>query len=193
MSTTLFALYGHPEVLNNEGDAFGTGTSAAAPSARAAPNTQVRREMSVGASPRARVDHATATQIRDPNFAQTTESGPQRDQGFWAAREEKLQEWEGRVIAVSSDQFVAQLTDLTLGNEQETERGEFPIAELSESDCKLLRENAVFRWIVGYRYIGATKERFARIVFRRLPAWSAMELQTSRQAPLKSAQEIAWD
>jgi hypothetical protein len=135
----------------------------------------------------------STTEAREPG-RQSTESDPQRARSVVPfAREEKLQEWEGRVVAVSANRFKAQLIDLTAGNEHETESGDFPIEELSDSDRKLLRENAIFRWLIGYRYIGSTKERFARIVFRRLPAWSAMELRAARKSARKLALGLRWD
>jgi hypothetical protein len=123
---------------------------------------------------------------------QSTKSDPQAERTV-VPREQKLQEWEGRVVAISADRFQAQLVDLTAGNEHETESGDFPIEELSDADRKLLRDNAIFRWLIGYRYIGATKERFARMVFRRLPAWSAMELRAARQSARKLALGLKWD
>lgn len=134
---------------------------------------------------------SSTTEVQEPD-RQSTKSGPQADR-IVVPREEKLQEWEGRVVAISANQFKAQLIDLTAGNEHETESGDFPIEELSDADRKLLRENAIFRWLIGYRYIGATKEQFARIVFRRLPAWSAMELRAARQSARKLALGLQWD
>jgi hypothetical protein len=109
------------------------------------------------------------------------------------AREEKLQEWEGRVTEVHDDAFVAHLIDLTAGHDHEQERAIVPITEISDSDRKLLRENAVFRWVIGYRHFGATKERFGRIVFRRLPAWSISELEQARRNARKVAGRIVWN
>jgi hypothetical protein len=184
---------GAPEVVTEVIGQAGTNTSAAQLRApRGAGNTGTEREMLIGPSPRVRVGQASGTQ-NQLNLVATTESDPQTDAAPWVAREEKLQEWEGRVTTIFSDHFVAKLIDLTAAEDHEKEQGEFPMDEVSDADRKLLRENAVFRWIIGYRYIGATKERFARIVFRRLPAWSAMELRTASQAARKLAQELVWD
>ena len=76
-------------------------------------------------------------------------------------RQETLQEWEGRVVKIGTEEFTARLVDLTAGQTLETEEADFLIVDLSDGDRALLRENAIFRWLIGYRYIGATKERGA--------------------------------
>ncbi len=143
-----------------------------------------------------RYRHATvssAVEAHGRGIEKSTGNIPQSGLVFAPLREEKLQEWEGRVTEICGDRFVARLIDLTAGCDSEGEEGDFPIAELSESHRELLRENAVFRWIIGYRYNGGTKERFARVVFRRLPAWSAMELDAAAQSAQKQAKALVWE
>jgi hypothetical protein len=91
----------------------------------------------------------------------------------------KLQEWEGQVQEVGPHHFTARLVDLTANESEETEEAELPIDDLTESDRSLLVPGAVFRWIIGHRYIRGDKERFTRYVIRRLPAWSEAEIDAA--------------
>jgi len=94
-------------------------------------------------------------------------------------REIKLQEWEGQVQEVGSRYFSARLVDLTAGEREEAEEVDLPLDDLTESDRILLVPGATFRWIIGYRYTRGEKERFARIVIRRLPVWTEQEIRTA--------------
>jgi hypothetical protein len=96
-------------------------------------------------------------------------------------REVKLQEWEGQVQEVGSDYFSARLVDLTAGEREETEEAELPLDDLIESDRALLVPGAVFRWIIGYRYMYGQKDRFTRFVIRRLPMWTEQEIRSADQ------------
>lgn len=97
-------------------------------------------------------------------------------------REVKLQEWEGQVQEVGSNYFSARLVDLTAGENEETEEAELPLDDLIESDRALLVPGAVFRWIIGYRYMYGQKERFTRVVIRRLPMWTEQEIRSADRA-----------
>jgi CheY-like chemotaxis protein len=94
-------------------------------------------------------------------------------------REVKLQEWEGQVQEVGSNYFSARLVDLTAGEKEETEEAELPLDDLIESDRALVVPGAVFRWIIGYRYMYGQKERFTRVVIRRLPMWTEQEIRSA--------------
>jgi hypothetical protein len=37
----------------------------------------------------------------------------------------------------------------------------------------------VFRWIIGYRWEDGNKERFTRVVIRRLPIWTVQEMKSA--------------
>jgi hypothetical protein len=63
---------------------------------------------------------------------------------------QKLQEYEGAVISIRASDFVARLVDLTDIGAQRLEVI-FSIDEVSPSDLPLLREGAVFYWIIGFR------------------------------------------
>ena len=89
-----------------------------------------------------------------------------------------LQEWEGRVVAVFDDEFVALLVDVTAAEASsqpeadiEDEEAVIPISEVDEHDLKHLREGGIFRWVIGYGYLpGGRRRRISDIVFRDLPA-----------------------
>lgn len=97
------------------------------------------------------------------------------------SREIKLQEWEGQVQEVGTFNFSARLVDLTAGETSETEEVDLPFDDVAESDRALLIPGAVFRWIVGYRYIDGQKERFTRIAIRRLPMWTDQEILSANK------------
>lgn len=106
---------------------------------------------------------------------------------------ELLQEWEGYVQTVGSSEFTASLIDLTQKRDIEEEEADFSIDDLTDEDKKLLKPGAVFRWLIGYRSIGGTKERISKIVFRRLPQWTEGELRESREKAKKIANAITWE
>jgi hypothetical protein len=97
----------------------------------------------------------------------------------------KLQEWEGQVQEVGAYHFTARLADLTADESEETEEGDLPIADLTESDRSLLVPGAVFRWLIGYRYIKGNKERFTRFVIRRLPVWTRAEIKSADEEAME--------
>ncbi|MEY9593621.1 hypothetical protein ABIA06_005912 [Bradyrhizobium yuanmingense] len=100
-----------------------------------------------------------------------------------APREITLQEWEGRVVQIQGRLVIARLVDITAGETEESEEVELPLDDVTESDQALLRPGAIFRWILGYSYASGRKERFARVIVRRLPVWTAREMsEADREA-----------
>ena len=93
-----------------------------------------------------------------------------------------LQEWEGVVKRIEGDIFVARLRDMTADEVYPGEIAELPVADVSDNDRELLRVGAVFYMTVGY-YVWADgrRERFGRVVFRRLPGWTASALERARE------------
>jgi len=94
-----------------------------------------------------------------------------------APREITLQEWEGRVLEVEGRFISARLVDITANKSEETEEVQLPIDDVIEADQVLLQPGAIFRWILGYSYARGRKERFARVVVRRLPVWTEQEMR----------------
>jgi hypothetical protein len=92
-------------------------------------------------------------------------------------REVILQEWEGRVEEIQGRRIVAHLTDITAKETEESEEVEIPIDDVPEADQHLIQPGAIFRWLLGYQYPYGRKEKFARIVVRRLPIWTEREMR----------------
>jgi hypothetical protein len=117
---------------------------------------------------------ATRSRIVDPVTTEQKSVRPRPD-SFIA-----LQTWEGHVLDVSGDSFVARLSDST-GDDPE-EEAEFPLDEISPIDRDLIAPGAVFYWSVGYRdRSNGQRSRESVIRFRRLPAWSERELADARE------------
>jgi hypothetical protein len=98
-----------------------------------------------------------------------------------APREITLQEWEGRVERLDGRFVIARLVDITANETEETEEVELPIDDVTEADQPLIQPGAIFRWILGYSYVSGRKERFARVVVRRLPVWTEREMRAADQ------------
>ncbi len=93
-----------------------------------------------------------------------------------------LQEWEGYVVEIGDEEFVARLIDLTAGHSHETEEADIPLAELSEDDIRRMKVGSIFRWVIGYeRSPGGSKKRVSRIVFRDLPKVTESDLRRARE------------
>jgi hypothetical protein len=107
---------------------------------------------------------------------------------------EPLQEWEGYVTDIGEETFHARLVDVTAEDEIEQETAEFEISDLSEDGLAMLREGAVFRWVIGYqRSVGGTKRRVSEIVFRRLPAWTKADLRMAKASAEAIIKDIVWE
>lgn len=93
-----------------------------------------------------------------------------------------LQEWEGYVVEIGEDEFVARLVDLTAGMSYETDEATIPMEEISEHDAEKMSEGDIFRWVIGYeRSASGTKRRVSQIVFRDLPRMTAADFEESRK------------
>src|ERR1700730_2554019 len=80
-----------------------------------------------------------------------------------------LQEWEGVVAEIGADSLTGLLVDLTAKKTRPEEKMEFPISDLSDDDRTLLREGAIFRWLIGYQKQHGTKSEFLRSYFDDFP------------------------
>lgn len=106
-----------------------------------------------------------------------------------------LQEFEGRVVSISrhSGVFTAYLTDVTTGSHEESEDVDLLIDDISDADLPLFEEGAIFRWLIGYRYEGTTKERFSRLFFRRIPALSKQQREAFWKKAEESGKSLRWE
>jgi len=90
---------------------------------------------------------------------------------------QKLQEYEGEVLSIRALDFVARLVDLTDIGAQRLE-AIFSIDEVSPSDEPLMREGAVFYWVIGFRdYPNGQRKTEHFLRFRRLPIWSKRDME----------------
>ncbi len=93
-----------------------------------------------------------------------------------------LQEWEGYVVEMRSDEFVARLVDLTAGSTHEEEEAVIPLATVSHGDVDTIAIGSIFRWVIGYeRAEAGTKKLVSRIVFRDLPRMTERDFREARR------------
>ncbi len=93
-----------------------------------------------------------------------------------------LQEWEGYVVEIEEEEFVARLVELTAGREHETEEAVIPMEEISERDAARSVVGSFFRWVIGYeRSADGTRKRVSRLAFRDLPRITKSDLRTGRE------------
>jgi hypothetical protein len=94
---------------------------------------------------------------------------------FKAKVEDIRQSWDGTVIEVSGDSFVARLSDVN--SVAPDEIVELLKEEVDPIDQEMIRLGAMFYWHIGYRSAqGRPKERISIISFRRLPKISKTDL-----------------
>lgn len=101
-----------------------------------------------------------------------------------------LQKWEGIVLELSRDSFVARLTDL-FGSSTE-EEAEIAFEEIDPQDRELVRPGAVFYWSIGYDDKASGRERVSLIRFRRLPTWTEEELGWVRREAEEIGKDLDW-
>jgi hypothetical protein len=102
-----------------------------------------------------------------------------------------LQSWEGTVLEVEDDSFVARLIDVN--GEHLDEEVSLATEELCDFDLELLEPGAIFYWTIGYRYqLGGARERVSRIRLRRLPAWTKSQLDEARERAAALERDLAW-
>ena len=93
-----------------------------------------------------------------------------------------LQEWEGYVVEMRSDEFVACLVDRTAGSTHEEEEAVIPLAAVPPGDVDTIAIGSIFRWVIGYeRAEAGTKKRVSRIVFRDRPRMTERDFREGRR------------
>lgn len=84
--------------------------------------------------------------------------------------ERKLKEWEGYVVAVASDSFLARLSDISELSASEDIEAKIPLDEVDPAQIRLVKEGAVFRWVISYvSESGRPRYRNSVLMFRELP------------------------
>ena len=105
-----------------------------------------------------------------------------------------LQEWEGYVVAIEADSFVARLVDITAGEQVEGEEVSLPLNDLTSQERSDIRVGSVLRWAIGYQITrGGQRKRASQIVFRQLPRWSKRDLDQAELQGRKRADSIRWE
>jgi hypothetical protein len=94
-----------------------------------------------------------------------------------------IQKWEGKVLEVEDDMFLAELT--TIKGEEDQLVAEIYLEEVDESDLPLLEPGAIFYWSIGYYKRPSGTIRASLIRFRRLPPWNQRQLQKAREEAVK--------
>lgn len=96
-----------------------------------------------------------------------------------------IQKWEGKVIAVMEDSFVAEVADkTTLSNDEE--EMEIDIREVPSDDLHLLRPGSFFYWAIGYEDgRGVPRQRVSRIRFQRLPGLTIRDIDRAKDAAME--------
>ena len=108
--------------------------------------------------------------------------------GFRMAMLHALQEWEGYVVEIKEDVFMARLVDLTARKRYESDEVTIPLEELSESDIAKMVVGSIFRWVIGYECSPeGTRKRVSQIVFRDLPRMTEGDLQAGMEWASKMA------
>lgn len=129
----------------------------------------------------------------EPDFLKLP-TAPQSEDTVGQLSLEPLQEWEGYVTEIGESTFAARLVDVTAGARTEEEVADFLISDLSDDDLLLLKEGAVFRWVIGYqRRRSGQKLRASQVVFRRLPAWTNRDIKDAQARAEQLLTELHWD
>lgn len=81
--------------------------------------------------------------------------------------------WEGTVVDVRKNEFLAIVNDRTEPSNPEEEVS-FDLADISEQDLKLVEVGASFYWVIGReRTPAGTIRNISSVQFRRIPSWSS--------------------
>ena len=85
-----------------------------------------------------------------------------------------LQKWQGTVLEVQTDTFIARLEDLTQANPQE--EAEFLVDEISEDDHDLIVPGAIFYWHRGRQRRGGADRQSHRVEIDKAPTSNEAEI-----------------
>lgn len=85
----------------------------------------------------------------------------------------RQQEWLGRVEAIEKDGFRAVLSDLMRITDDEEAFLSWYLVQ--PDDEPLVKEGALFYWVIGYRLEGNTRRGESRVLFKRSIGWSTTE------------------
>jgi len=102
-----------------------------------------------------------------------------------------MQNWEGVVLKVRNDSFLARLVDLTSKGVEE--EAELLMDEVSDEDRELIKPGAIFYWFIGYLDSRTGQRTRSSIIrFRRLPAWQEKEIQRAQREAEQIQESLGW-
>jgi hypothetical protein len=92
-----------------------------------------------------------------------------------------LAEWSGFVTSIEQHYFTASLEGVYgTGVEGVEEDSEIPLSDVGDADRDLMRVGAMFRLCIFYENPkNGRPRRFSQVIFRRLPAYTADELEVA--------------
>lgn len=93
-----------------------------------------------------------------------------------------LQEWEGRVVEIAYDEFIAELIDLTAGSSYAEEEAVIPLAQIADDDAGALQVGGVFRWTICHEGPPSVRKKLvSRIVFCKSQVFTQQDLERAQQ------------
>jgi hypothetical protein len=182
------AKWGGSSVALSKGSASGVTSGISAPvESRSDVDLRVAREIADDTNAETRMYLQLWDSYRDAKLAREIPQQQRATQPHLASRTK----WEGVVVSVGDETFVARLTDET-GDQPEVEVELFK-SEVSPADADLLRKRAVFYWVMGYRDTkDGDRVRESRLRFRRLPGWRPEDIERASEWADETRAELGW-
>lgn len=103
----------------------------------------------------------------------------------------KTQRWEGYVIELNSDHFVARLEDLTTPGTHEIIK--FDLDDVSPEDESLLQIGGTFYFSVGYVLNNGQREKTSLLRFKRIAEWTEEEYDRAIDRAERLSKKLNWD
>lgn len=103
---------------------------------------------------------------------------------------EPIESFEGYVITVNEETFVARLTNIMDRTEYEMEILKEAITD--KSDLKRLEKGAIFFWEISRRKDAERDDVISTLLFRRGPCWSKEEIQQAEKEAKSISNNLGW-
>jgi len=103
---------------------------------------------------------------------------------------EPIESFEGYVITVNEEAFVARLTNIMDRTEYEMEILKETIT--NKSDFKRLEKGAIFFWEISRRKDAEREDVISTLLFRRGPCWSKEEIQRAEEDAKLISNNLGW-
>jgi hypothetical protein len=116
-----------------------------------------------------------------------SEEQPQPEQNTYVL----TQKWEGYILKADVDTFSVRLFDSA--GVRKPHQALFPRADLSEDNQALIKEGALLVWMIGLRQVGIRRRRESEIYIRRLPPWTAAEIEEAQTRAGELHGRIGWE